>query len=103
MYLIFVLVGGHVKGQVGYCDVFWKPKVEGRRAWNGNLVWIFDWKEGQHVYGHHQKQILTCNAVGCHPRPNIFLRCVYKVVCGGISPSSFENISHWPLFTDLDY
>lgn len=33
MYLIFVLVGGHVKGQVGYCDVFWKPKVEGRRAY----------------------------------------------------------------------
>ena len=47
VYLIFVqVVGGQAKGQVGYCDVFWKPRVKGRRAWNGNLVWIFNWKNG---------------------------------------------------------
>lgn len=46
-YLIFVqVVRGQVKGQVGYCDVLWKPEVKGHRAWNGNLVWIFDWKNG---------------------------------------------------------
>lgn len=42
----FQVVGGHVRGQVGYCDVSWKPKVKDYRTWNGNLVWIFDWEKG---------------------------------------------------------
>lgn len=47
VYLNFVqVVGGQVKGQVGYCDVLWKPKIKGHQAWNGNIVWIFDWKKG---------------------------------------------------------
>jgi hypothetical protein len=47
VYLNFVqVVGGHVKGEVGYCNILWEPKAKSHRAWNGNLVWIFDWKEG---------------------------------------------------------
>lgn len=47
VYLNFVhVVGENVTRQVGYCDVLSKPKVKGHRAWNGNLVWIFDWKSG---------------------------------------------------------
>ena len=47
VYLNFVqVVGGEVRGEMGYCDVQWKPKVKGHGAWNGNLVWIFDWEKG---------------------------------------------------------
>ena len=46
VYLIFAqVVGGDVKGKVGFCDVRENP-VRKTRAWNGNVVWIFSWKEG---------------------------------------------------------
>jgi len=47
VYLNFIqVVGGQAKGQAGYCDVLWKPKIKDHQAWNGNIVWIFDWKKG---------------------------------------------------------
>ena len=47
VYLNFIqVVGGQVRGQTGYCDVLWKPKIKDHQAWNGNIVWIFDWKKG---------------------------------------------------------
>lgn len=47
VYLIFVhVVQGKVGMVTGYSDVCQHPKVKDVRAWNGNRVWIFDWKEG---------------------------------------------------------
>lgn len=47
VYLNFVqVVGGQVRGQIGYCDIWWKPKIKGYEAWNGNRVWIFNWEKG---------------------------------------------------------
>lgn len=46
VYLNFVqVVGGRVKGQTGYCSVIDEP-IDKKRAWNGNIVWVYDWKKG---------------------------------------------------------
>lgn len=46
VYLNFVqVVGGNVRGEVGNCNLRDEP-IDKRRAWNGNIVWIFDWKKG---------------------------------------------------------
>ncbi len=46
VYLFFVqVIGRNVRGETGYCSVEDDP-IEKRRAWNGNIVWIFNWKRG---------------------------------------------------------
>ncbi len=45
VYLIFVqVVSGNVIGEA-HCNAQDEP-IEKRRAWNGNVVWIFHWKKG---------------------------------------------------------
>ena len=47
LYLNFVqVVGGRVTGKIGHCNIMNEPKTKNHRAWNGNIVWIFNWKEG---------------------------------------------------------
>jgi len=47
VYLIFVqVIVGYFIGEVGYSDIWWKPKVRNYRAWDGNRVWMFNWKKG---------------------------------------------------------
>jgi len=46
VYLDFIqVVGGTVKGETGYCNIEDEPS-EKRQAWNGNIVWIYEWKKG---------------------------------------------------------
>lgn len=47
LYLNFVqVVGGRVTGKVGNCNIMDEPKTKNHKAWNGNIVWVFEWKEG---------------------------------------------------------
>jgi len=46
IYLNFVqVVGGNVRGQMGYCNVE-NESIDKKRAWNGNIVWVYEWKKG---------------------------------------------------------
>lgn len=39
------VVSGKVTGEVGHCDVEKEP-IRKDRAWDGNIVWIYEWTKG---------------------------------------------------------
>lgn len=46
VYLNFIqVVGGEVRGEVGHCNIEDEP-IRKEVAWNGNIVWVYEWKKG---------------------------------------------------------
>jgi len=46
VYLVFVeVVAKKITGRFGYCNIEDEP-IRKKQAWNGNVVWMFNWKEG---------------------------------------------------------
>lgn len=45
IYMVFVLVSGRTIGRIGNCNIEDEP-IAKEKAWDGNSVWIFRWKEG---------------------------------------------------------